>query len=178
MEFVNPFKRHEKKDFLPQSIMPASKLTRTSMQIGRVVPVYTIEVMKNNDWRAKISNVSRFMTMQKPVMNDFEVSFGAFYVPYVALDDVTGSPIAARASSVLANYIAHSGLHAREFFNPSTSIYLAGFKSPLNSSKGSEAPSEIRYPPLKAGFRTAQTSKGAKSRLTSSASLFREPTPT
>lgn len=120
MEFVNPFKRHEKKDFLPQSIMPASKLTRTSMQIGRVVPVYTIEVMKNNDWRAKISNVSRFMTMHKPVMNDFEVSFGAFYVPYVALDDVTGSPIAARASSVLANYIAHSGLHAREFFNPST----------------------------------------------------------
>ena len=87
MKLQNPFSRLRKKDFIPMSLFPCNKVTRTSMPIGRLVPLYTLEMMQNNRAKISCSQLTRFLTMSAPVMQNFEITFGAFFCPYLALDD-------------------------------------------------------------------------------------------
>lgn len=97
------------------------------MQIGRAVPIYWVEMMKNNHIKFDITDaLTRFMTMEKPIMNDFEVNIGAYFVPYVALDRLTNNDFLKKnwtsidASHTTAKYMSYNGLDARKFFNPAT----------------------------------------------------------
>lgn len=125
MKLNNPFNRKNKTDFIPLSLFPASKMTRTSMQIGRFVPLYAIEMRKNNHIKLSHDQLTRFASMRAPVMQNFEIEFGAYFCPYVALDKFFDS------SWFRENIInGNNGdftkwmLRARDFFNPATADSL------------------------------------------------------
>lgn len=88
------------------------------MPIGRLVPLYTIEMMQNNRAKISCSQLTRFLTMSAPVMQNFEITFGAFFCPYLALDDYFVHS-KARGNSGYPKYDAVA-LHANEFYDPST----------------------------------------------------------
>lgn len=121
MKLQNPFDRMKKKDFIPLSLFPADKMTRTSMQIGRAVPVYCMDMIKNNHIKIGANELTRFATMVGPVMSNFEVNLGYFFVPYVSLDGFFENS-GVRNSLIMDNSLVRNKavLKARKFFNAST----------------------------------------------------------
>lgn len=121
MKLQNPFDRLKKSDYIPLSLFPANKMTRTSMQIGRAVPVYTIEMMKNNKIKLGANQLTRFATMVGPVMSNFEVNLGYFFVPYVAMDGFFENQGVQNSTLMNNPLIRKKGvLNARKFWNPAT----------------------------------------------------------
>lgn len=125
MKLINPFNRKEKRDFIPLSLFPANKMTRTSMQIGRFVPLYVAEMRKNNRIQLSHDQLTRFASMRAPVMQNFDMEFGAYFVPYVALDKFFDSSWF-RESIINGNLGSYTQymLRARDFFNPATNDSL------------------------------------------------------
>lgn len=124
MKVQNPFDRFKDKSFIPRSAFPASKMLRTSLPLGRVVPVYENAMNPGDHIKIKISELCRFMEMARPVMQNYKVTFGAFYVPYVAFDRFFHnhkglSPEMAISSDDGARYrgLKQYSLNARDFFN-------------------------------------------------------------
>lgn len=124
MKNSNPFNRVKQENSVDYSVFPAHKTTRTSMRIGEVTPVYAIEMIQGNHIELGLSQLTRFMTMDRPVMNDFEVNFGAFFVPYRALNKLAGHGIyTAQFLESLGDDIGSISLHAFDYeiwFNPIT----------------------------------------------------------
>lgn len=87
------------------------------MPIGRLVPLYTLEMMQNNRAKISCSQLTRFLTMSAPVMQNFEITFGAFFCPYIALDDYF---VKSTARGNIGNNYDYIALHANEFFDPAT----------------------------------------------------------
>lgn len=124
MKVQNPFDRFKDKSFIPRSAFPASKMLRTSLPLGRVVPVYENAMNPGDHIKIKISELCRFMEMARPVMQNYKVTFGAFYVPYVAFDRFFHNhkglaPEMAISSDDGARYrgLKQFSLNARDFFN-------------------------------------------------------------
>lgn len=118
MKLINPFDRLKKRNNVPLSLFPASKKTATTMQIGRVVPLYTIDMVQGNRLKLSVEQLTRFMEMNGPLMQNFEVTFGAYFVPYVALDHFFDSAWFQKNVTNAAQLA--TCLHARDFFNPAT----------------------------------------------------------
>lgn len=120
MKINNPFERKEKRDFVPLSLFPASKTTKTSFQVGRATPVYCLDMMQGNKVKLDVSQLSRFAALSKPLMNNFEVSYGAYFVPYRALDGFFDSYY---MMDEIANFnnpsVNRAILHADQFFDAS-----------------------------------------------------------
>ena len=122
MKVINPFDRFKDKSFKPRSLFPASKMTRTSLPIGRLVPLYYNEMMAGDKIKLKMSQLTRFMPMVRPVMQNYEFGVGAFFVPYRSLDRFTNPHpkydwTTGGSNLTLAQYKSIA-LNAREFFNP------------------------------------------------------------
>lgn len=117
MKLQNPLKRTQKREGFPMSLFPASKSVHTTLPIGRAVPVYCLDMNPGDKLKLDVNQVTRFLTLKQPVMQDYEVEMGAFYVPYVAFDQLFKQRCA-------MEYIGDSGivrtLDARTFFNPAT----------------------------------------------------------
>lgn len=136
MKLQNPFDRQKKKDFVPLSLFPASKMTRTTVPIGRAVPVYFNDMVQGNKIKLNVNQLTRFATMNAPVMNNYEVDFGAFFVPYVSFDSYFTSNWF--RTNLRDSNIAKYTLHAREFFNPSTADSLRVHPATIEFSKYKE----------------------------------------
>ena len=117
MKTINPFKRLNKEDFIPCSLFPASKVCDTSMDIGRATPLYCLDMVAGNRVSLYVSQLTRFQPMLAPVMTNYSVEFGAFFVPYVALDEFFSSTWF-RTNCQNTDVQRRSVLRAREFFNP------------------------------------------------------------
>lgn len=117
MKTINPFKRRNKEDFIPCSLFPASKVCDTSLPLGRAVPLYALDMVAGNRVSLDVSQLTRFQPMLAPVMTNFSVEFGAFYVPYVALDEFFTSTWF-RTNMQGTDVLRKGVLRAREFFNP------------------------------------------------------------
>ena len=117
MKTINPFKRLNKEDFIPCSLFPASKVCDTSMDIGRATPLYCLDMVAGNRVSLDVSQLTRFQPMLAPVMTNYSVEFGAFFVPYVALDEFFSSTWF-RTNCQNTDVQRKSVLRAREFFNP------------------------------------------------------------
>lgn len=117
MKTINPFKRLNKEDFIPCSLFPASKVCDTSMDIGRATPLYCLDMVAGNRVSLDVSQLTRFQPMMAPVMTNYSVEFGAFFVPYVALDEFFSSTWF-RTNCQNTDVQRKSVLRAREFFNP------------------------------------------------------------
>lgn len=117
MKTINPFKRRNKEDFIPCSLFPASKVCDTSMPIGRAVPLYALDMVAGNRVSLDVSQLTRFQPMLAPVMTNYSVEFGAFYVPYVAFDEFFTSTWF-RTNMQGTDTLRKGVLRAREFFNP------------------------------------------------------------
>lgn len=117
MKTINPFKRLNKEDFIPCSLFPASKVCDTSMDIGRATPLYCLDMVAGNRVSLDVSQLTRFQPMLAPVMTNYSVEFGAFFVPYVALDEFFTSTWF-RTNCQNTDVQRRSVLRAREFFNP------------------------------------------------------------
>ncbi len=124
MKNSNPFNRVKQENSVDYSVFPAHKTTRTSMRIGEVTPVYSIEMIQGNHIELGLSQLTRFMTMDRPVMNDFEVNFGAFFVPYRALNKLAGHGIYtaqfAQVTGTEISDIANNAFDYEIWFNPIT----------------------------------------------------------
>lgn len=114
MKVINPFNRREKKNFIPLSLFPASKVVRTSTQLGVATPVYCNEMIQGNKIKLTLSEFTRFASLSKPVMNNFQVEFGAYFVPFHSLDVFT------KNAPAYSQGQPRPRLDARKFFNPST----------------------------------------------------------
>lgn len=117
MKTINPFKRLNKEDFIPCSLFPASKVCDTSMDIGRATPLYCLDMVAGNRVSLDVSQLTRFQPMLAPVMTNYSVEFGAFFVPYVAFDEFFQSTWF-RTNCQNTDVQRKSVLRAREFFNP------------------------------------------------------------
>lgn len=117
MKTINPFKRLNKEDFIPCSLFPASKVCDTSMDIGRATPLYCLDMVAGNRVSLDVSQLTRFQPMLAPVMTNYSVEFGAFFVPYVALDEFFSSTWF-RTNCQNTDIQRKNVLRAREFFNP------------------------------------------------------------
>ena len=117
MKTINPFKRLNKEDFIPCSLFPASKVCDTSMDIGRATPLYCLDMVAGNRVSLDVSQLTRFQPMLAPVMTNYSVEFGAFFVPYVALDEFFTSTWF-RTNCQNTDVQRKNVLRAREFFNP------------------------------------------------------------
>ena len=117
MKTINPFKRLNKEDFIPCSLFPASKVCDTSMDIGRATPLYCLDMVAGNRVSLDVSQLTRFQPMLAPVMTNYSVEFGAFFVPYVALDEFFSSTWF-RTNCQNTDVQRKNVLRAREFFNP------------------------------------------------------------
>lgn len=117
MKTINPFKRLNKEDFIPCSLFPASKVCDTSLDIGRATPLYCLDMVAGNRVSLDVSQLTRFQPMLAPVMTNYSVEFGAFFVPYVALDEFFTSTWF-RTNCQNTDIQRRSVLRAREFFNP------------------------------------------------------------
>lgn len=101
------------------SLFPASKTIHTSMPIGRAVPVYNLDMNGGDHLKLDVSQVTRFLTLKQPVMQDYEVELAAFFVPYVAFDEFFKQKKVSEGI-VAGNYPGLKPLNARTFFNPAT----------------------------------------------------------
>lgn len=119
MKLINPFDRLKKRESVPLSLFPANKITRTSFPIGRVVPLYTIDLMQGNRLKLSVDQVTRFMEMNGPVMQNYEVTLGAFFVPDVSFDRCFQSSWF-RQNVTLTPADQKHVLAMRDFFNPAT----------------------------------------------------------
>ena len=117
MKTINPFKRLNKEDFIPCSLFPASKVCDTSMDIGRATPLYCLDMVAGNRVSLDISQLTRFQPMLAPVMTNYSIEYGAFFVPYVAFDEFFQSTWF-RTHCQNTDVQRKSVLRAREFFNP------------------------------------------------------------
>ena len=117
MKTINPFKRSNKEDFIPCSLFPASKVCDTSMDIGRATPLYCLDMVAGNRVSLDISQLTRFQPMIAPVMTNYSIEYGAFFVPYVAFDEFFQSTWF-RTHCQNTDVQRKSVLRAREFFNP------------------------------------------------------------
>lgn len=126
MKVNNIFDRLNKKNDIPVSLFPASSMTRTSMRIGRVTPTgYSVNMFQGNKIEVSVSELCRFATLNKPVMNNYEVNFGFFFVPWTAHDEMGTSgwfrKTVLGSSSYSSNYALYMKdykLNANEFFDP------------------------------------------------------------
>lgn len=116
MKLINPFDRLKKRNNVPLSLFPANKKTATTMPIGRAVPLYCIDMIQGNRLKISCEQLTRFMEMNGPLMQNFEITYNAYFVPYVALDHFFDS---AWFSKTIKNESQHY-LSARDFFNPAT----------------------------------------------------------
>lgn len=116
MKLINPFDRLKKRNSVPLSLFPASKKTATTMPVGRAVPLYCIDMIQGNRLRLSVDQLTRFMEMNGPLMQNFEITYGAYFVPYVALDHFFNSAWFSTNVKNASNF----ALHARDFFNPAT----------------------------------------------------------
>lgn len=120
MKLINPFDRLKKRNNVPLSLFPASKKTATTMPIGRLVPLYCIDMIQGNRLKVSVEQLTRFMEMNGPLMQNYTITFGAYFVPYVALDHFFDSAWFVK-NAISSNYIDSTKfLSARDFFNPST----------------------------------------------------------
>ena len=117
MKTINPFKRLNKEDFIPCSLFPASKVCDTSMDIGRATPLYCLDMVAGNRVSLDLSQLTRFQPMIAPVMTNYSIEYGAFFVPYVAFDEFFQSTWF-RTHCQNTDIQRKAVLRAREFFNP------------------------------------------------------------
>lgn len=102
------------------SLFPASKSVHTTLPIGRAVPVYSLDMNAGDHLKLDVSQVTRFLTLKQPVMQDYDVELGAFYVPYVAFDSFQQGLNALQYDFPSATARFRNTLNARNFFNPAT----------------------------------------------------------
>ena len=119
MKLINPFDRLKKHENVPLSLFPANKITRTTMPIGRAVPLYCIDMMQGNRLKLSVDQLTRFMEMNGPVMQNYEVTYGAFFVPDVSFDRCFQSSWF-RQNAGLSDAQQKLVLSMRDFFNPAT----------------------------------------------------------
>lgn len=120
MKLINPFDRLKKRNNVPLSLFPASKKTATTMPIGRLVPLYCIDMIQGNRLKVSVEQLTRFMEMNGPLMQNYTITFGAYFVPYVALDHFFDSAWFVK-NALSSTYIDSTRfLSARDFFNPAT----------------------------------------------------------
>lgn len=117
MKTINPFKRLNKEDFIPCSLFPASKVCDTSLDIGRATPLYCLDMVAGNRVSLDLSQLTRFQPMVAPVMTNYSIEYGAFFVPYVAFDEFFQSTWF-RTHCQNTDLQRKAVLRAREFFNP------------------------------------------------------------
>lgn len=117
MKTINPFKRLNKEDFIPCSLFPASKVCDTSIDIGRATPLYCLDMVAGNRVSLDLSQLTRFQPMIAPVMTNYSIEYGAFFVPYVAFDEFFQSTWF-RTHCQNTDVQRKAVLRAREFFNP------------------------------------------------------------
>lgn len=120
MKLINPFDRLKKRNNVPLSLFPASKKTATTMPIGRLVPLYCIDMIQGNRLKVSVEQLTRFMEMNGPLMQNYTITFGAYFVPYVALDHFFDSAWFVQNVSKDPNVDMQKALSARDFFNPAT----------------------------------------------------------
>lgn len=120
MKLINPFDRLKKRNNVPLSLFPASKKTATTMPIGRLVPLYCIDMIQGNRLKVSVEQLTRFMEMNGPLMQNYTITFGAYFVPYVALDHFFDSAWFIQNVSKDPNVDMQQALSARDFFNPAT----------------------------------------------------------
>ena len=118
MKLINPFDRLKKRNNVPLSLFPASKKTATTMPIGRLVPLYCIDMIQGNRLKVSVEQLTRFLEMNGPLMQNYTITFGAYFVPYVSLDHFFDS--AWMASNVKNIDVVNQPLSSRDFFNPAT----------------------------------------------------------
>lgn len=118
MKLINPFDRLKKRNNVPLSLFPASKKTATTMPVGRLVPLYCIDMIQGNRLKISVEQLTRFMEMNGPLMQNYTITFGAYFVPYVALDHFFDS--AWMASNIKNIDVVNQPLSSRDFFNPAT----------------------------------------------------------
>lgn len=123
MKLINPFDRLKKRENVPLSLFPANKITRTTMPIGRAVPLYCIDMMQGNRLKLSVDQLTRFMEMNGPVMQNYEVTYGAFFVPDVSFDRCFQSSWF-RQNAGLTDVQQKLVLSMRDFFNPATADSL------------------------------------------------------
>lgn len=123
MKLINPFDRLKKRENVPLSLFPANKITRTTMPIGRAVPLYCIDMMQGNRLKLSVDQLTRFMEMNGPVMQNYEVTYGAFFVPDVSFDRCFQSSWF-RQNAGLTDAQQKLVLSMRDFFNPATADSL------------------------------------------------------
>lgn len=102
------------------SLFPASKSVHTTLPIGRAVPVYCLDMNAGDHLKLDVSQVTRFLTLKQPVMQDYDVELGAFYVPYVAFDAFQQGLNALQYNFPSASARFRNTLNARNFFNAAT----------------------------------------------------------
>lgn len=120
MKLINPFDRLKKRNNVPLSLFPASKKTATTMPIGRLVPLYCIDMIQGNRLKVSVEQLTRFMEMNGPLMQNYTITFGAYFVPYVALDHFFDSAWFVQNVSKDPDVDIQQSLSARDFFNPAT----------------------------------------------------------
>ena len=120
MKLINPFDRLKKRNNVPLSLFPASKKTATTMPIGRLVPLYCIDMIQGNRLKVSVEQLTRFMEMNGPLMQNYTITFGAYFVPYVALDHFFDSAWFVQNVSKDSKVDMLKALSARDFFNPAT----------------------------------------------------------
>lgn len=120
MKLINPFDRLKKRNNVPLSLFPASKKTATTMPIGRLVPLYCIDMIQGNRLKVSVEQLTRFMEMNGPLMQNYTITFGAYFVPYVSLDHFFDSAWFIKNVSKDPNIDMQKALSARDFFNPAT----------------------------------------------------------
>lgn len=59
-----------------------SKQTHGSMRFGKIYPVYSRMVMAGDSFRIKPTHFIRFASVLSPVLNNINISYAAFYVPF------------------------------------------------------------------------------------------------
>nr|DAW90976.1 MAG TPA: Major capsid protein [Microviridae sp.] len=120
MKLINPFDRLKKRNSVPLSLFPASKKTATTMPIGRLVPLYCIDMIQGNRLKISVEQLTRFMEMNGPLMQNYTITFGAYFVPYVALDHFFDSAWFTQNAAKDSKIDMSQALSARDFFNPAT----------------------------------------------------------
>lgn len=120
------FNRLNKKADIPVSLFPASSMHRTSMRIGRLTPMYSVNMFQGNKIELSASQLTRFATLDHPVMNNYEINLGFFFVPWTAHDEMGTSAwfrknCANSSSTTKSNIwgvLKDFKLNANEFFDP------------------------------------------------------------
>lgn len=90
------------------------------MPIGRLVPLYCIDMIQGNRLKVSVEQLTRFMEMNGPLMQNYTITFGAYFVPYVALDHFFDSAWFVRNVGTDPKVDMKKALRARDFFNPAT----------------------------------------------------------